>query len=125
MSFFHYETIGQYPMDYDATDISKNLNCAVFLGAAKNCPGQIGAAIVKPGDNGFFLGLLQNNPNVGEAATIAVAGFCDIIAGGDFAIGDDLTAQADGSFKKASGGTVHAKATTAGSAGKGAEALLR
>ena len=65
-----------------------------------------GAAIIPPSATSSpIIGVLQNNPQLGEAGTVMVQGVTKALAGGSFDIGDLLQCNSSGAFILATGGT--------------------
>lgn len=61
-----------------------------------------GAAIVPPGSTSSpMIGILQNNPQQGEAGSVMIQGVSKAIAAAGFQIGDQLMVNAAGAFLKA------------------------
>ncbi len=60
------------------------------------------AALAGDGENA--VGVLQNDPNTGEAAAIAVSGVTKVVAGGNITTGAAVAANADGEAVTATSG---------------------
>jgi hypothetical protein len=91
----------------------------VNVGAASGA-GLLGtAALIAPVSSGVaILGVLQNNPQLGEAGAVMAAGVSKVKAGGTFAIGDILMVNSSGAFVLATTGKFGvARALQAGSSG--------
>lgn len=100
-------TVSQWSADVDMSTKATWRFAPVWLGAASNITGHNGAALVAKGSLTYPpLGILYNNPIVGEAGLVCIHGICPAIIGGNVAIGDPLTPNA--------GGTALIKATTTG-----------
>ena len=85
-----------------------------------------GTAIVKPAAGGQILGILQNNPMVGEAAQVMEAGVSKAKAGGIFVAGDKLAVDVNGNFVLAvTGNLIVAIALETGAAGVISTVLLK
>lgn len=88
-------TAGQDPT-YQYTGVS------VYTAISASGTGVGGAAIIPPGSTSSpIIGVLQNNPQQGEAGTVMVQGVTKAVAGGAFQIGDSLMCTAAGKFVKA------------------------
>ncbi|RYF12803.1 MAG: hypothetical protein EOO40_00285 [Deltaproteobacteria bacterium] len=101
--------VGLYPSDDDRTTIATNQFYGVMIGTAKHVAGtgQGNAAIVYPKAGGAIFGVLQNNPQQGEAAELIAEGISKARAAGAFDVGDNLMVDATGAFLKGDGtGTV-------------------
>lgn len=96
--------VGFYPADLD---LSSAQFCGVVVVAAAHTQGAGtgGAAIQLPAANtNPIIGIVQNNPAVGEAGTVMSAGISKAIASGPIAINDLLQCDANGKFLKAVSG---------------------
>lgn len=85
--------IGFLAADVDMSTKATWQFAPVWLGPAANIVGHGsgGAALVAKGSlTGPPLGILQNNPVVGEAGLVVVSGVSKYLAGGTIAIGDPL-----------------------------------
>lgn len=70
------------------------------------------------------LGILQNDPRDGEAATVRLLGRSKCVAGNTIGVGDFVVAASDGEADLAAGSTANGIALTAGTAGAKFEVLL-
>lgn len=86
-------------------DMSALQFSAVNVHAAAVAVGTEGAALILPAANGDpALGIVQNNPGIGEAATVLVSGVSKAIAGGVITPGALLAAQTNGKLLVATTG---------------------
>ncbi len=74
------------------------VRCLAATGAGINTGTAI-APVAATGDR--MLGVMQNNPQLAEAATLMVTGITKALSGGVIAIGDPLMACPAGGFQKA------------------------
>lgn len=99
--------VGVFPADVDMSNEATYQFSGVSVYTAVNTRGTGvgGAALCPPGSTSTsIIGVLQNNPQVGEAGTVMVEGVSKAIAGGTFNIGDKLMVTAAGKFVLATSG---------------------
>jgi len=99
--------VGQFPSNDDRSTVAFNQFYGVHIGTATHIAGagRGNAAILKPVDGGSFFGILQSNPQQGEACEITRCGISQAKATGSFAVGDKLKLDNDGGFVKGTVGT--------------------
>ena len=98
--------VGVLPANVDLTG-SQFLAVEVIPATATVGTGTGGAALGFPSAGGVILGILQNNPQVGEAGEVAVSGVSKAVAGaGSITIGALLMAAANGKLIPATAGNV-------------------
>lgn len=100
--------VGVFPADIDMTSEAsyQYAGVCVYTAVSVTGTGVGGAALINPGTfSSPILGVLQNNPQQGEAGTVMVQGVTKALIGGTVQIGDLLKVQADGTFIKATSGT--------------------
>lgn len=117
-------SIGCYPADVDMTNAQFR---PVYLVTAANTTGygQGGAAVsLTPNTAGTPLGIVQNNPQVGEAAHVMVRGVSKVKAVGTFAIDDPIGQGTAGVIKALSTKWAFGKAAEAAVTGDIATIIL-
>lgn len=98
--------VGVFPADIDMSTESTYLYTGVCVYPAVSVTGYGvgGAALIPPsGATTPAIGVLQNNPQQGEAGSVMVAGVTKALAGGAFVIGDLLYSNSAGLWLKAAG----------------------
>lgn len=89
--------VGVFPADADlSADVNQYCFAKVAAATATVGTGTGGAAVTKAGAGVPVLGVLQNNPMLGEAATVMCGGITKLIAGGTIAVGALIAADANG-----------------------------
>jgi hypothetical protein len=79
-----------------------------------------GAALVPPGSTSSpIIGVLQNNPQLGEAGQVMIQGVTKAAAGGTFQIGNLLACNSSGKFVLWSSGSTYAVAVALETAASG------
>lgn len=100
-------------------DISRaagaDLSAQQFRAVKLNASGQV----VVAGAGEAAIGILQNNPGAGQAATVRVAGISKARAGGTIAAGGDVASNASGALVAATAGR-----TNTSDAGAAADPLI-
>lgn len=98
--------IGCFKADTDMSSVAANQYTGVKLANSANTSGTgMGkAAIVKAGAGDQIIGVLQNNPIQGEAATICNTGISMIKVSSAGSVGDLMATDANGFFTKAGSG---------------------
>lgn len=61
--------------------------------------------VVLAGDDATAIGVLQNDPNVGEAATVAISGIAKVVCGGAVTRGGTVSVGANGVAKNTGAGS--------------------
>lgn len=97
--------VGVLPADIDMSSESsyQYAGVCVYTAVSTTGTGIGGAALINPGGlaSSPIIGVLQNNPQQGEAGQVMVQGVTKAQAGGIFNIGDMLMVNAAGQFLKA------------------------
>lgn len=96
--------VGVFPANVDMSVESSWQYSGVSVGTATGTQGTGvgGAALISPASSSTpIIGVLQNNPALGEAGSVMVQGVTKAIAGGVFQIGDLLMVNSAGAFVKA------------------------
>lgn len=99
--------VGEFPADIDMSSEStyQYSGVCVYTAVSTTGTGVGGAAICPPSATSSpIIGVLQNNPQQGEPGTVMAQGITKAIAGGAFAIGDQLMVTAAGKFVKCTSG---------------------
>jgi Uncharacterized conserved protein (DUF2190) len=99
--------VGIFPADIDMSTESTFLYTGVCVYPAVSVTGYGvgGAALIPPsGATTPIIGVLQNNPQQGEAGSVMVQGVTKALAGGNFNIGDILESNSSGLLVKATTG---------------------
>lgn len=104
--------VGVFPADIDMSALLTNGNgsyqytgVGVYTAISVTGTGVGGAALIGLNvASGPMLGVLQNNPQQGEAGQVMIHGVTKVQAGGAFAPGDLLMTNSAGKFVKATGG---------------------
>lgn len=119
--------IGILPADADLSAAAKQFT-GVCAHTAVNTTGTGGGGAslcIPSATTSPIIGVLQNNPLLGEAGTVMHNGVSKVLAGGTFQIGDLLMCQSDGKFVKAtSTNYAVAQALETGASGSIVAALL-
>ena len=84
MSYFHYQ-----PTDLEARKSGEDLTLSQFRAVRRLPDGRIGRAVA-----GDSLGILHNNPKIGQHATYQLHGICPAVAGAPFLRNAFLTTDA-------------------------------
>ena len=96
--------VGVFPADIDMSTEStyQYSGVCVYTAVSTQGAGVGGAALIPPsGASSPIIGVLQNNPQQGEAGTVMVQGVTKAIAAAAFNIGDLLMVNTSGQFLKA------------------------
>jgi hypothetical protein len=121
--------LGIFPADVDLSLESADQFAAVKIAPAANTQGAgngVGSALSLPTAGGKILGILQNNPIVGEAGEVTVHGVSKVKAGGSFVAGDFLMTDGTGKLVLATtGNRAVAQALEAGVSGAISSALIQ
>lgn len=73
--------VGIFPAEINMSTEATYQFHAVFIGAASATTGAYGASLQMPAAGGNILGILQNNPMLGEAGQVMVEGISKATAG--------------------------------------------
>jgi hypothetical protein len=117
-----------YPSDFNAFAEATYQFVAVKVGTAANTTGAGvgGAALQLPTAGGNILGVLQNNPIIGEAGQVIVEGISQAQLSGATTIGQLLMVDANGKFLPATTGNFAvAQALETGAVGDISTVLIR
>ena len=95
--------VGVLPADVNMSALGF-VAVAVALASNTLGAGYGGAALVLPALGAKIVGIVQNNPSLGEPGQVLVSGVSKAVAGGVFAIGDKLMVDASGHFVLATTG---------------------
>lgn len=101
--------VGVFPADINMSTEStyQYSGVCVYTAVSVEGNGVGGAALIPPsGTSSPILGVLQNNPQQGEAGSVMVQGVTKALASGTFNIGDLLKCTSNGTFQKATTSTV-------------------
>lgn len=96
--------VGVLPADIDMSSESsfQYAGVCVYTAVSTTGTGIGGAALINPGGASVpIIGILQNNPQQGEAGSVMVQGVSKALAAGAFNIGDVLMVNSAGAFLKA------------------------
>ena len=98
--------LGVLPSDVNLTAEVGSQYIGVAVGAASNTQGTGtgGAAVELPSAGSAILGIIQNNPQIGEAAQVMVSGVSKALSAGTIAIGAILMVNSAGAFVTATSG---------------------
>lgn len=104
--------VGVLPADVNMTSETSNqfAGVCVYQALSTTGTGIGGAALCPPSAanaSNPIIGVLQNNPQQGEAGSVMVAGVSKALAGGTFHIGELLYTDGSGKFLKAAPSSGH------------------
>lgn len=101
--------VGEWPADIDMSNEAsyQYAGVSVYTAVSTQGTGVGGAALINPGGTSSpIIGVLQNNPQQGEAGTVMVQGVTKALAAGAFNIGDILMVNSAGKFVAATTGNL-------------------
>lgn len=104
-------TVGVFPADIDMSQDAQSqggdptfqfTGVCVYTALSTEGAGVGGAALIPPASTSSpIIGVLQNNPNQGEAGQVVIQGVTKAVLGGSVSIGDLLMSTAAGKFVRA------------------------
>ena len=95
MSFRHL-----HPHDLLSQKAGEDLRLSQYRALVRNANGDV----VRSGAGGDIYGILENNPNTGQHANVAISGIIPALSGGAFARDAKLVSDATGRLVAATGG---------------------
>lgn len=99
--------IGEFPSDIDRSSLNFQFTAVAVASSSTLVGTGVGNAVVTaPTAGGSIIGVLQNNPGVGNAAELTALGITLWRAGGTLAVGDDVSVDANGYCVKANNGKI-------------------